>query len=150
MLTPCSPCSCPGAPCEQCMFGYQSDETKHNIMKNLIEKTFKGEKPIVSSAAKRYMEKHKNWLDEMEEGCKEEINKDIKGGNKGMLQTGILMKCERCGEEEFFPDMNCRGDADVAVEASNWKTIENKHVCPICAGDYKTRMESFWNEFWDK
>ena len=27
MLTPCNPCICTGASCEQCMFGYQSAQT---------------------------------------------------------------------------------------------------------------------------
>ena len=42
MLTPCSPCICTEASCEQCMFGYQSAETKHKLMKQIIELVDRG------------------------------------------------------------------------------------------------------------
>lgn len=35
---PCSPCLCPGAPCEQCMFGYISDHEKAKLLKEVLEK----------------------------------------------------------------------------------------------------------------
>ena len=66
MLTPCSPCVCIGAPCEQCMFGYKSAETNHKLMKQLIIQVDNGEKPpgyLLPGYYKRY---HPNWKKEME------------------------------------------------------------------------------------
>jgi len=139
MLTPCSPCSCPGAPCEQCMFGYQSAETNHDTMKKLIERTLKGEKPHGHSVAERYMNNHKNWQKEMEL----EIPKTQ---NLGKLQTGILIKCARCKLEKFFPDKNSRGDSDSDVATSGWSMIDGRHVCPDCNEKYKEYMRGFWEE----
>ena len=67
MLTPCSPCVCFGAPCEQCMFGYQSAYTKHKQMKRLIELVDKGEKPCGYLLPERYKSMHSNWKEHMEE-----------------------------------------------------------------------------------
>ena len=66
-LDPCNPCVCTGAPCEQCMFGYQSRETNHKLMKNLIIATNNGEKPNGWKCAETYMYYHRNWKEEMEE-----------------------------------------------------------------------------------
>lgn len=66
MLNPCNPCCCPGAPCEQCMFGYNSAETNHRIMKQLLNEYINGDKPIGWANAKLYMEFHKDWKKEME------------------------------------------------------------------------------------
>lgn len=139
MLTPCNPCSCPGAPCEQCMFGYQSEESNHETMKNLIEKTLKGEKPHGYRVAERYMDIHKNWKAEM--GVK-----IVEPGNLGKLQTGILIKCARCKLEKFFPDKNIRGDSDVDVATSGWSMVDNRHICPDCHEKYKEYMSKFWEE----
>lgn len=67
MLTPCKPCMCTGAPCEQCMFGYRSAEDNHNAMKNLIESTLRGEKPLGYGVAEKYMAVHKNWREQIQE-----------------------------------------------------------------------------------
>jgi hypothetical protein len=37
LLSPCSPCVCLGAPCEQCMFGYKSAEENHRLLKDVLE-----------------------------------------------------------------------------------------------------------------
>lgn len=65
MLTPCSPCCCPGAPCEQCMFGYNDEESNHRIMKDLILKIANGGKPIGWRNAETYMDYHKDWREEI-------------------------------------------------------------------------------------
>ena len=67
MLTPCNPCICPGAPCEQCIFGYKSREEKHRLMKQLIESVNRGEKPNGYLIARRYKIYHNNWEEQMEE-----------------------------------------------------------------------------------
>ena len=66
MLTPCKPCICTGASCEQCMFGYQSAETKHKRMKQIIELVDRGEKPNGYLLAQRYKNYHPNWEKQME------------------------------------------------------------------------------------
>lgn len=67
LLTPCDPCSVPGAPCEQCMFGYQDAETKHSIMKDLISQTLAGEKVPGYRVAERYMGMHPDYEECMKE-----------------------------------------------------------------------------------
>lgn len=67
MLKPCDPCVCPGAPCEQCMFGYQSEKEAHKRMKDLITRVNNGEKPVGWRNAETYMMYHRNWEKEMEE-----------------------------------------------------------------------------------
>ena len=67
MLTPCNPCVCPGAPCEQCMFGYQSAETNHKTMKDLIIQVENGEKPMGYMIPEWYKCYHPDWKKEMEE-----------------------------------------------------------------------------------
>ena len=68
MLTPCEPiCVCPDATCEQCIFGYISQEAAHNIMKKLIIETYNGELPTGWKCATKYMAEHPNWRKEMEE-----------------------------------------------------------------------------------
>lgn len=67
MLTPCSPCVCFGAPCEQCMFGYKSDQSNHEAMKTLIIGYLNGRRDPGYRCAERYMELHKNWKEQMGE-----------------------------------------------------------------------------------
>lgn len=64
MLDPCNPCVCPGAPCEQCTFGYRSKEDNHENMKSLIERVESGEKPIGWRCVETYKTYHKNWREE--------------------------------------------------------------------------------------
>ena len=66
MLTPCNPCVCLGAPCEQCMFGYASNEMNHKRMKRLIELIDKGEKPNGYVIVERYKKYHSNWKSQMD------------------------------------------------------------------------------------
>ena len=66
MLTPCNPCICTGASCEQCMFGYQSAETNHTQMKQIMELVDRGEKPNGYLLAQRYKNYHNNWKKQME------------------------------------------------------------------------------------
>lgn len=65
MLTPCNPCICSTASCEQCMFGYQSKETKHEQMKRLIELADYGQKPNGYLLVERYKDIHHNWKEQM-------------------------------------------------------------------------------------
>jgi hypothetical protein len=123
------------------MFGYQSAETKHRMMKNLIEKTLNGEKPNGYRVAETYMINHKNWRVEMGNVSK---NETAKREDKGMLQTGILMKCERCGQEEFFADKYNRCGAEHDVMNSAWRSVDNKHICPDCVTEYISHMKKFW------
>lgn len=67
MLTPCKPCICPKAPCEQCTFGYRPAEENHNQMKRLIELVDAGEKPCWYLLVNDYKRIHPNWKDRMEE-----------------------------------------------------------------------------------
>lgn len=66
ILTPCSPCICSGAPCEQCMFGYRSAEDNHKSMKRLIEAVERGEKPFGYQLVDSYKIVHSNWREQME------------------------------------------------------------------------------------
>lgn len=145
MLKPCDPCSCPGAPCEQCMFGYQSEESNHKTMKHLIEGTLAGEKPFAYQLAEEYIRKHPNWRAEMRDGVEEKMKERVEGVKvNSMLKTGVLLKCERCGKEKFFEDKNNRGDAKADVISSDWKDIGGLFVCPECYDIYKKLMDEFW------
>lgn len=73
MLTPCRPCSCPGAPCEQCVFGYQSKETNHEQMRSILVDYLNGNRKGYWRVAERYMENHPNWREELGEYEKEEF-----------------------------------------------------------------------------
>ena len=61
LLEPCNPCVSPGAPCEQCMFGYRSAEDNHKHMKELLEAVLNGEKPHGWKCATTYMAYHHDW-----------------------------------------------------------------------------------------
>lgn len=65
MLTPCSPCICTNATCEQCMFGYETMEESHKKMKGLIEAVLAGRQPRGYGLAKKYMRYHADWRDQM-------------------------------------------------------------------------------------
>ena len=65
MLNPCNPCVCSGAPCEQCMFGYRSQDTKHKTMKEMLIAYNAGKKPDGWQAAENYTLYHKNWREEI-------------------------------------------------------------------------------------
>ena len=65
MLNPCFPCVCPKATCEQCMFGYQSEEANHEAMKQLLLAVNAGKKPVGYGCAETYMRYHENWKDEL-------------------------------------------------------------------------------------
>lgn len=69
MLTPCNPCICSRTPCEQCMFGYRSDEDNHKSMKSLIEAVERGEKPLGYALVDKYKGAHSNWKEQMEDDC---------------------------------------------------------------------------------
>lgn len=76
MLTPCSPCICPSAPCEQCTFGYRDSDTKHNMMKDLIKKYLRGETPYGYRLAERYMEYHPyTWREDVGDYLLENVDK---------------------------------------------------------------------------
>ena len=66
LMNPCSPCVCPGAPCEQCTFGYKPAAENHERMKKLLlkymatDESFPGRGP-----AELYMRYHPNWRDEI-------------------------------------------------------------------------------------
>ena len=66
MLTPCKPCVCNRASCEQCMFGYKSAETNHKRMKQIIELVDRGETPNGYLLALRYKKYHPNWREQIE------------------------------------------------------------------------------------
>lgn len=54
LYNPCRPCLCPGAPCEQCMFGYKSQEEASRLLKHVLDNnTYPG-------IVERYNLYHKN------------------------------------------------------------------------------------------
>lgn len=65
MLNPCKPCVCSVAPCEQCVFGYASDEERHKrILKLLLE--FKANKKTIGwKCAETFMRYHPDWEKEI-------------------------------------------------------------------------------------
>lgn len=65
MLTPCNPCVCRGAPCEQCMFGYLSKVDAHDLMKKLILCMENGGTPVGRTLVETYKSYHPNWKNEM-------------------------------------------------------------------------------------
>ena len=76
MLNPCKPCCCPGAPCEQCGFGYRTPEENHESMKQLLIEFNAGKKPIGWKAAELYMFHHNDWQSELPE--KETVKVKVK------------------------------------------------------------------------
>ena len=67
MLEPCNPCVCSRAPCEQCMFGYNSRKINHELMKKLLLAVDAGEKPDGWRCAETYKIFHRNWKAELED-----------------------------------------------------------------------------------
>lgn len=66
LMNPCSPCVCPGAPCEQCTFGYRPATENHESMKKLLLKYMATEEMFPGrESAKLYMAYHPNWRDEI-------------------------------------------------------------------------------------
>lgn len=94
MLAPCNPCVCPGAPCEQCAFGYQSAESKHNMMKRLILAYIAGERPNGWRCAETYMRYHPDW------------KKDTNPVDKSKKQIFITNGMARCGKDTFAEFLN--------------------------------------------
>lgn len=77
MLTPCSPCLCSGAPCEQCMFGYRSDENNHRIMKNMFKTVASGENalPYEFKLVEKYKNYHTNWKEQLGDYLLEDVDR---------------------------------------------------------------------------
>lgn len=101
MLNPCKPCVCYGAPCEQCSFGYVTDEAIHDRMKKLILEVLAGEKPLGWRGVEDYMRFHPDWRNEFtEEELKIAENKPktahwiIEDHGFG----GSYYRCSECGE----------------------------------------------------
>ena len=88
MLTPCQPCVCPGAPCEQCMFGYRSKEENHEHMKTLFYAVERGEKPFGWGVVRAYKTLHPNW--EKELGVEKEETK----GDPMKIQREVTVTIE--------------------------------------------------------
>ena len=51
---PCSPCLCPSAPCEQCMFGYATFVDRNKYLNNILANN------EYSGIVKRYKLYHKD------------------------------------------------------------------------------------------
>ena len=92
MLNPCSPCVCKGAPCEQCLFGYQSKENNHKSMKELLLDYMAGKKSVGWKCAELYMSYHKNWREELDEDV---VEKPVKNSSE-------LKPCPFCGGEAIL------------------------------------------------
>lgn len=107
MLKPCDPCVCSGAPCEQCMFGYKSKETKHKMMKEMLIAYNEGKKPSGWKAAETYMLFHKNWKGEI-----------------GMERPGIPT------EEEYKKAIKVNRILSMSVDQDNREL--NKCIDKIC------------------
>lgn len=77
MLTPCNPCICPGAPCEQCMFGYHTDEQNHRIMKDIFKTVASGENDLAYEfkLVERYKMFHPNWKEQLGDYSLEDVDK---------------------------------------------------------------------------
>lgn len=68
-----------------------------------------------------------------------------------MLQTGIFVRCERCGTTEFFADKNGRRNAaDADYNSSKWGRLNNRDLCPVCLDAYYDWCRKFFDDFCDK
>lgn len=77
MLTPCRPCICPGAPCEHCLFGYNSEEENHELMKEMLSAYLaEGEKARDWRTAAAYMVTHPKWRAEAGVDAEPEVKPD--------------------------------------------------------------------------
>lgn len=66
MINPCNPCVCPGCPCEQCTFGYQTKEHNHQKMKELLQRYSSGEPTFPGrNCAEVYIHHHNDWKEEI-------------------------------------------------------------------------------------
>lgn len=102
MLNPCKPCICPGAPCEQCCFGYRPAEENHEKLKGLLLSVNAGEKPNGWSHAEFYMRFHPNWREEL--GLAETKEKDKKTMSyeyKGHAKEPLILEPEDWSEAEW-------------------------------------------------
>ena len=143
MLTPCRPCCCPGTPCEHCLFGWQTEEYKHNLMKDNIRRYLSSDENFVGiSSAKYYIEKHPNWEKEMED---DELIKELK--NKTLylkvnqayekaIKAIVYPKAEMEDEETMKKD----NDAPIDTEESrpDYKTLF-ENLQDTCE-DYRTKI----------
>lgn len=60
-------------------------------------------------------------------------------------QSGLAMKCDRCGKEEFFKDLRLTGDSsDSVIKSGRWhKIFEDKDLCEECNKKFIKLKESF-------
>lgn len=66
MLNPCNPCVYPGAPCEQCQFGYNPAAENHERMKKLLLKYMSTDEPFSGrGSAELYIKWHNDWKEEI-------------------------------------------------------------------------------------
>lgn len=56
-------------------------------------------------------------------------------------QLGTLFTCDRCGHAQFITHKEF-----YRTHADNWMEIENKWLCPICAGLYRHHFQEFMKE----
>ena len=138
MLNPCKPCCCPGAPCEQCGFGYRTLKENHESMKQLLIEFNAGKKPIGWKAAELYTFYHSDWkseLPELQELPEKEVETPMdivkaleKHGLKISLEASdsTTDKCRGCLFRGVYQDMgastpicNRENDLVAAFKANN-------------------------------
>jgi hypothetical protein len=102
MLNPCKPCICPGAPCEQCSFGYRSEEENHEKLKKLLLAVNAGEKTSGWKHAEFYMQFHANWREELGLAeTKEKEKKPMSYEYKGPAKEPLILEPEDWSEAEW-------------------------------------------------
>ena len=65
------------------------------------------------------------------------------------LQKGIHVRCERCGENDFFVDGGVNSAHD-AMRINGWTTRLNRWVCPNCRDLFDQMIDNFFEEAVDK
>lgn len=143
MLNPCKPRICPGAPCEQCHFGYLTAEVQHKILKDMILNVEFGRSSYGRSAVELYEKYHTNWREEL--GDELRTNEEVKTMNIKRTMTITLSKeevqqiiKERLKQEGFIVD-----DKDISFDVAtrergtqrdSWTETVFEKCTVICKG----------------
>ena len=131
MLNPCNPCVCPGAPCEQCTYGYRSKEENHESMKKLLLAVDAGAKPYGWKSAERYMQFHSDWREIIGETVQKEEKNTIYEKLKPHIGHNIVCACYGDPDDPVDICIECEDCNEVLISA---ESFDNEDTIVHCKG----------------
>lgn len=129
LLNPCNVCYFSEHNCEQCIFGYISEQEAHERFKDTILKTINGEKPTGQRLAQRYMEKNPKWREEC--GIEEVLNMTVT--EKQQIANKILSSVDTDDQKlyeifELYKDDLRKFNVNVYYALLGWKDAHHKEL----------------------